>query len=229
VTKAGSCSISSTLVTGIVSIGEEFFKHMTSSNGYFVVEQGQRQGPFDLAVLQSKVREGTLSDATLLWTDGMADWQPARSVLPEIFANTAGSSAIAQIHPDPIASSGPQPLVIAHFGGRVLAAIIDICLVLGAMQIVLVPAGIATFLTGFLGELFYPVVAGIYSALMISSEWQATSGKKILGLKVVISPAHDLPAIRAGAAASLRSFPGRSLASATCFFSSRLAGRICMT
>jgi hypothetical protein len=54
-----------------------------SQNGYYVVEQGQKKGPLELLALQSIRQQGTLSESTLIWTDGMADWQPARKVLPE--------------------------------------------------------------------------------------------------------------------------------------------------
>ncbi len=44
---------------------------------------GQRQGPFDLAGLASRVSSGELTPSTLVWKAGMAQWAPAQQV-PEL-------------------------------------------------------------------------------------------------------------------------------------------------
>ena len=44
---------------------------------FHVAENGQSLGPFNLAQLQQGVAEGRVTAATMVWTAGMAGWQPA--------------------------------------------------------------------------------------------------------------------------------------------------------
>ncbi|MEU7904964.1 SPFH domain-containing protein [Actinoplanes sp. NPDC049118] len=60
--------------------------------GWFVGVDGQRHGPFDLAVLAGQVRSGTLTRDTVVWRNGMAGWVAAGQV-PEL------SSAFAAVPP----------------------------------------------------------------------------------------------------------------------------------
>lgn len=55
---------------------------------YYIAERGQQVGPLDLGELQTRVDAGSLTPTTLVWTTGMADWQPAReiSALDTLFA-----------------------------------------------------------------------------------------------------------------------------------------------
>jgi membrane protease subunit (stomatin/prohibitin family) len=50
---------------------------------WFVGANGQQQGPFDRAGLAAQARSGTLTRATLVWKNGMAQWTPAEQV-PEL-------------------------------------------------------------------------------------------------------------------------------------------------
>jgi membrane protease subunit (stomatin/prohibitin family) len=56
--------------------------------GYFLGIGGHQQGPFDMGALQAKMREGSLTRATLVWKQGMASWVPAETVaeLQSLFA-----------------------------------------------------------------------------------------------------------------------------------------------
>ncbi|HYK87247.1 MAG TPA: SPFH domain-containing protein [Acidobacteriota bacterium] len=56
---------------------------------YFVAVAGQRTGPFDVQALASQAATGRLTQQTLVWTQGMAQWTPASQVpaLAGIFAN----------------------------------------------------------------------------------------------------------------------------------------------
>jgi len=47
---------------------------------YFVAINGQQAGPFDVASLAVKAREGQVTRETLVWKQGMANWSPAQSV-----------------------------------------------------------------------------------------------------------------------------------------------------
>lgn len=53
---------------------------LTPQREYYVAENGQQVGPLGLQQLREKIAAGTLGPTTLVWTDGMADWQPASRV-----------------------------------------------------------------------------------------------------------------------------------------------------
>jgi membrane protease subunit (stomatin/prohibitin family) len=56
---------------------------------YFVAIEGKQTGPFDMQTLGSQASMGRLTQQTLVWTQGMAQWTPAGQVpaLAGIFAN----------------------------------------------------------------------------------------------------------------------------------------------
>jgi membrane protease subunit (stomatin/prohibitin family) len=56
---------------------------------YFVAIEGKQTGPFDLQTLASQAAAGRLTQQTLVWTQGMAQWAPAGQVpaLSTIFAS----------------------------------------------------------------------------------------------------------------------------------------------
>ncbi len=52
-----------------------------TSSWFYADAQQQQQGPVSEAFLREQLSDGRLSVDTLVWTQGMADWQPASSVL----------------------------------------------------------------------------------------------------------------------------------------------------
>jgi hypothetical protein len=50
---------------------------------YFLAVNNVQAGPFDLATLSSKAREGVLTRSSLVWRPGMVNWTPADTV-PEL-------------------------------------------------------------------------------------------------------------------------------------------------
>ena len=54
------------------------------STEWYLVENGNQQGPYAYAVLHSRARQGTISPATMVWVAGMKDWQPAGRI-PNLF------------------------------------------------------------------------------------------------------------------------------------------------
>ena len=52
----------------------------TAVLAFFVAANGQRTGPFPVAVLQQMAVAGALVSATLVWRQGMAGWQAAGTV-----------------------------------------------------------------------------------------------------------------------------------------------------
>jgi membrane protease subunit (stomatin/prohibitin family) len=56
---------------------------LPSTAGFFIGVGGQQHGPFDLAALGAKARDGSLTRSTLVWKQGMAGWLAAETV-PEL-------------------------------------------------------------------------------------------------------------------------------------------------
>jgi membrane protease subunit (stomatin/prohibitin family) len=53
------------------------------AGSFYIGVGGQQQGPFDMATLQAKVRDGALARTTLVWRQGMPSWVAAETV-PEL-------------------------------------------------------------------------------------------------------------------------------------------------
>lgn len=51
---------------------------------WFYAEAGQQAGPVDDAQLQELRRSGTITSDTLVWREGMANWQPYREIAPAL-------------------------------------------------------------------------------------------------------------------------------------------------
>lgn len=56
---------------------------LPSAAAYFAAIGGAQAGPFDMATLSGKVRDGALTRSTLVWKQGMASWVTAETV-PEL-------------------------------------------------------------------------------------------------------------------------------------------------
>src|SRR5688572_5976879 len=54
-----------------------------STDGWYYAQNNQQLGPVSLEALRGMVASGQVGAADLVWTQGMAQWQPARSV-PEV-------------------------------------------------------------------------------------------------------------------------------------------------
>jgi membrane protease subunit (stomatin/prohibitin family) len=51
--------------------------------GFYIAPGGKQEGPFDLNLLATRVRDGSLTRASLVWKHGMANWVAAETV-PEL-------------------------------------------------------------------------------------------------------------------------------------------------
>ena len=49
---------------------------------YYAVD-GEQKGPIDAAELNLLIAVSTIGPDTLVWREGMADWQPAAAALPD--------------------------------------------------------------------------------------------------------------------------------------------------
>jgi|GEM_PF-4587723 len=151
---------------------------------YYIVVQDQKKGPFDLTALQTMRQQGTLVEDSLLWAHGMPQWQPARTVVPQMFATAAASLGNAEIAVSPSTAvapgAGTEKLVLADIGQRVMAGLIDVC-VLTALQGLV---GVLAFFTAGAG-LIAEIAPFLYMTVPMAGEWQASLGMKLCGLRVV--------------------------------------------
>jgi len=54
---------------------------------YFVAVDGKAQGPYDMATIKGMVQSGAILRDTLVWSEGMAEWEKASSKIAHIFAS----------------------------------------------------------------------------------------------------------------------------------------------
>lgn len=182
---------------------------------YYVDRHQDRQGPVPAEALALALRQGKVTRASLVWRDGLAQWEPLGEHLAELGLDTpqpqpqhlpppppAGSDATMST-PAPsaaTATTGPGEVVDAGFLRRFAAFLIDSLIVstvfyglylVGFVVLVLAAAGggepdEATMVAGvLLFSLLYPLLSLAYFAGMESSAKQATLGKMALGIKVV--------------------------------------------
>jgi|GEM_PF-2732696 len=62
---------------------------------YYIIVNSQPQGPFELNELPSK----GLTPDTMIWHEGMAEWQPV-SAVPEVMALLSANAGTANVQPD---------------------------------------------------------------------------------------------------------------------------------
>ena len=84
---------------------------------WFIVEpSGTQLGPLPLQDLKTRIREGTLTRDTLVWTHSMLDWQPAKDTdlgedfakLPPPVPRTDGSAALTPLPAPPVQHTAPN-------------------------------------------------------------------------------------------------------------------------
>lgn len=82
-------------------------------NWYYLL-QGQRQGPVDDGGMESLIRQGIVQDDTLVWREGLAEWQPYGAVKPKPAAPAPGpipapSPAPQAPRPEPVSPARSSP------------------------------------------------------------------------------------------------------------------------
>jgi uncharacterized RDD family membrane protein YckC len=130
----------------------------------------QPVGPVSREELSAMIAAGQVRQDDLVWTEGMAQWQPARtlSVLQSAPLPPAGAAILPYHNPGPL----PPDPVYAGFWLRFLAHWID--------GMVLIIPMLILYIT-----IIGPIIGlWLYFALMESNGTQATLGKMALGLKV---------------------------------------------
>lgn len=164
---------------------------MTEGLWYYMDRAGRRCGPANTAALAAALQDGQIDNDSLLWREGMAEWQPLAKVAPAL-----GLSPAFPRLPPRIPTSTPSPdVVYAGFWRRYLALLLD-------QLILIVPLILLTLLLAFPLGLFdqkpeqsggwfqviyfliYLLIGPVYYASQESSCHQATLGKRALGIKV---------------------------------------------
>ena len=64
-----------------------------ADRSWFFASQGQQHGPYPEAQLRQFIAAGTITAETLVWTEGMANWQKAGDI-PGLFAGASGPPAM---------------------------------------------------------------------------------------------------------------------------------------
>jgi GYF domain 2 len=64
-----------------------------ADRSWFFASQGQQQGPYPEAQLRDLIAKGIVTAATLVWSEGMADWQKVGDI-PGLFSGYSGSPAV---------------------------------------------------------------------------------------------------------------------------------------
>ena len=89
---------------------------------WFYVVGEQRQGPFEQNEFDGLVANGTIQDETLVWHDGMAEWQPLSAVRTEAAAAPVGGDVGATVVCVECDQSFPKDEVIQFRGQSICAA-----------------------------------------------------------------------------------------------------------
>jgi hypothetical protein len=61
-----------------------------SNRSWFFAAKGQQQGPYPEAQLRALIVKGAVTADTLVWSEGMADWQKA-GIIPGLFSGVSGA------------------------------------------------------------------------------------------------------------------------------------------
>ncbi|TBR39184.1 MULTISPECIES: RDD family protein [Dyella] len=167
---------------------------------YYVDRQGKQRGPVTRAVLSDAIAEEAVIGSSLVWRDGMAQWQPLSSLMSEFedaFPPAPPSPPAPPTFAAPVRDiqHPSENIVYAGFARRAAAMLLDWVILC-----------VATFVIAFILSLIVIIAGGgmkpgtnvtlainalvlllslLYFALQESSVHQATLGKRALGIKVV--------------------------------------------
>lgn len=182
---------------------------------WFYAENGQQKGPVSDSDLAALAENGSLKGETLLWREGMPDWQPVKRVRPDLVASSGapliGGVAVPEQNKDILVQqmregvigelTAPGAMRYVGFWWRLLSWIIDYIIMMVVQQVIqmgaflvitVISAGLGS---GGGGEFVYGVV--MFCAVIFSlglnawyhtwmiTRYGGTLGKMALGFKVV--------------------------------------------
>ena len=187
---------------------------MASALWYYQDIDGNRVGPVSAEAVIEAARNGTISSASLVWCEGMADWIPLQAAAGDLgltvpssspmLSSAMGEVALARerlLLPGEGRAAAVADVVPAGFIRRWAALFVDGCVLLVPVTLVVFGLALGLGLSGLdrgtrggayaqsplLTLVVYAVYflgSALYFAGMESSRHQATLGKLALGIKV---------------------------------------------
>jgi len=174
---------------------------------WFYSDNGLRQGPVTDSEFLAMINSGQVRGETLVWQEGMPDWQALQAVRPDLLGGgamvPAGAAAVMQKDLEiQRAREGVQAAGTFEYAGfwiRLVAIIIDGLVLMPLMFVIALPmglfAGVAqemesdTAAVAALGgqllmQLVLYAIVILYNGFMVG-KFGWTLGKKALGLRVV--------------------------------------------
>ena len=87
---------------------------LSSGMNWYYVDEGRQAGPVEEAQFQALIQSGKITPQTLVWKEGMAQWQPCRDVMPS--SHPGSESLTAPVSPPGPTDSAPEtaPSVTPH-------------------------------------------------------------------------------------------------------------------
>lgn len=170
-------------------------------NWYYAINH-QQQGPVTEAQLRALAKDGVVTGDTLVWREGLASWQPWRTVGGPVMPPVPAEAIAA---PDATPTATPQPVrpvtaefEYAGFWIRLCAKLVDglvLSLPLGLLMVIVVVASgvlkrrepeLLALLPLAIGviQLVGMALTVLYNAVLVGL-WGTTLGKKVCGLKVI--------------------------------------------
>ncbi len=87
-----------------------------SDRSWFFASQGQQQGPYPEHQLRELIAAGTIGPDTLVWCEGMANWQKAADIPGLLDAGTSPPAVARPAGPPVIGGGGPGGPLSIDFG-----------------------------------------------------------------------------------------------------------------
>lgn len=163
---------------------------------WYAYETGGQLGPVEWSALKARAESGVLRREDFVWREGMSDWVRADTVdglfdaKPPPFVASAPSNAPSNVSGETFLSEEPA-LLFAGFWRRAAAFLIDQVILLAVFFVAFFTVGVAVGLLGNRAQLVGGVLnltaifgPWLYYAGMESSKYQATLGKRALGIRV---------------------------------------------
>jgi uncharacterized RDD family membrane protein YckC/Tfp pilus assembly protein PilE len=166
---------------------------------HYTDAQGAEHGPVPAEAVRGAITDGRIGPSSQFWREGLPGWIDLASASVELGVATAPPRP-----PDPYAAPrsattapgiGPDgDVVYAGFLRRFAAWFLDGLVLVAPLMVVMFILGLGVAASGGGGEgvnglvglayLAWFAIRGVYFAAMHSSSWQASLGKRALGIKV---------------------------------------------
>lgn len=148
--------------------------------------------------MQGLIKDGVVTGDTLVWREGLANWQPYRTVSGGTMPPAAPESGVTPVSAQALAFTPAADVLYAGFWIRVCAKMLDglvIGIPIGILLVIsMVAMGGFTQKRGDMGmmipvvqiviQLVAMVLSVLYNTIAVGT-WGTTLGKKACGLKVI--------------------------------------------